>query len=177
MLQALLIAALLLAIERVTYIWVWHRPGDFEALCASAGFRRLGAAPVDVLQKLFYLFKFIQLGVFVGWIVAFNDGLPLPTAAPLPMAVGIILILLGQFLNMSVFQRLGKVGVFYGNKLGHQVPWVEGFPFSLVPHPQYTGTVLSIWGLFLVMRYPHPDWFVLPVLETVYYLVAMRYEG
>jgi methylene-fatty-acyl-phospholipid synthase len=89
---------------------------------------------------------------------------------------GIALFLAGQVLNFSVFWRLGRTGVFYGNRLGHRVPRITGFPFSIVPHPQYTGTLVSIWGLFLIMRYPNPDWVVLPLLETVYYLAAMRLE-
>ena len=176
-LQALLISALLLAIERVVYIWVWHRPDSFRVLCRKPGFRQLGDEPVDVLHKFFYVFKAIQISVFAGWILVFSEGVPLPTAGPVALILGIVLMVAGQFLNMSVFQRLGKVGVFYGNKLGHEVPWVQGFPFSVVPHPQYTGTAISIWGLFLVMRYPNPDWIVLPILQTVYYLIAMRYEG
>ena len=34
----------------------------------------------------------------------------------------------GQALNVSVFHRLGKIGVFYGNKLGYRIPWSRKFP-------------------------------------------------
>jgi protein-S-isoprenylcysteine O-methyltransferase Ste14 len=40
---------------------------------------------------------------------------------------------------------IGKVGVYYGTRLGATVPWVEGFPFNVVRHPQYVGAVLSLW--------------------------------
>jgi methylene-fatty-acyl-phospholipid synthase len=59
-------------------------------------------------------------------------------------------------------------------RFGQSVPWVEGFPFSVVPHPQYTGTVLSIWGLFLLARYPY--WIALPILATVYYASNAWFE-
>ena len=36
----------------------------------------------------------------------------------------------------------------------------------------YIGTVLSIWGFFAAVRFPHADWVVLPALETVYYVVG-----
>jgi methylene-fatty-acyl-phospholipid synthase len=75
-----------------------------------------------------------------------------------------------------VFYRLGAVGVFYGNRLGHTIPWCRTFPFSCLSHPQYVGTVLSIWGLFLAMRFPQPDWFVLPALETAYYVARAHLE-
>src|SRR5262249_19367313 len=85
------------------------------------------------------------------------------------LAVGGALIVAGQILNFSVFHRLGKIGVFYGNKFGYEIPWCRAFPFSLLQHPQYIGTVLSIWGMFLAIRFPHDDWYLLPTLETVYY--------
>jgi hypothetical protein len=36
--------------------------------------------------------------------------------------------------------------------------------------------VLTIWGFFLGMRFPHDDWFMLPVLETLYYAVGAQLE-
>jgi hypothetical protein len=44
------------------------------------------------------------------------------------------------------FGRTGKNGVYYGVKLGRPIPWYTGFPFNCVPHPQYLGCILSIWG-------------------------------
>jgi methylene-fatty-acyl-phospholipid synthase len=38
-------------------------------------------------------------------------------------------------------------GVYYGFKLGEEIPWVSGFPFSVVKHPQYVGSALSVWGV------------------------------
>jgi methylene-fatty-acyl-phospholipid synthase len=75
-----------------------------------------------------------------------------------------------------VFRRLGEVGVFYGNRFGYDVPWSEQFPFSVLKHPQYVGATLSIWGFFLMMRFPHNDWLMLPSLETVYYILGSYFE-
>lgn len=36
--------------------------------------------------------------------------------------------------------------MYYGAKLGHSVPWVSGWPFDSVSHPQYVGSVLTVWG-------------------------------
>ncbi len=83
----------------------------------------------------------------------------------------------GQILNLSVFYRLGVVGVFFGDRLGHEVPWCRAFPFSWISHPQYVGALLTIWGFFLVMRFPHADWFFLPAVETVYYSVGAYFEA
>jgi methylene-fatty-acyl-phospholipid synthase len=94
----------------------------------------------------------------------------------LSLVVGGALIVVGQSLNLSVFYRLGRVGVFYGNRFGYEISWRREFPFSLLQHPQYVGTVLSIWGFFLVLRFPHDDWYLLPTLETVYYAVGAYFE-
>ena len=167
-----LVVALLLSLERVFYIWVRRHPETFSALCRRPALRFLGT-PVDGVQRFFYVFKVIQIGVFLLWCGYFGDG----TIGPAwPMAAGSVLILVGQVLNFSVFYRLGKVGVYYGSRFGHEVPWCRDFPFSLLKHPQYVGAIVSIWGFFLIMRFPHGDWFVLPVLETVYYALGAHYE-
>lgn len=171
-----LAAAALLAVERICYVWVWHRPQAFMAVALRPPWVRFGE-PVDVLRVWFYGFKTLQAIVFVGWWSWFAGGPPWPPAAPLPViAVGATLIGAGQVLSAAVFRKLGNVGVFYGNRLGHELVWVTGFPFNVVRHPQYVGTVLSIWGLFLIMRFPHPDWYALPLLETAYYVLGARYE-
>lgn len=176
MVSTIVICALLLSIERISYFLIWRYPDAFCDLCRHPLIAESGE-PVDVLQKLFYLFKALQLAVFFGWCLVFaGDIPPLPGDHPLVLAVGGILISIGMFLNFSVFHSLGKVGVFYGNKLGYHVPWVEGFPFSVCRHPQYVGTLLSIWGFFLVMRFPQPDWIILPLIETFFYALGARYE-
>ena len=159
------VSALVLAIERVAYAVIWHRPDLFVRAC-----RQLtpGHDPVDVLARLFAVFKVVQGVVFVGWCLVHGGTLAPFSSEASALAGGGALALLGQLLNLSVFSRSGRTGVFYGNRR-HDVPWVNGFPFSVVRHPQYVGTVLSIWGVFLVMRYPAPDWAALPLLETVYY--------
>jgi phosphatidyl-N-methylethanolamine N-methyltransferase len=169
-------AALLLSLERICYILIWRAPDAFRAWCARPLVARIGE-PVDVVRVLFLTFKGVQAVVFLGWCYLCGGGSLIPPAMTAwPFALGGSLVLGGQFLSTSVFYRLGKVGVFYGARLGHEVPWCTAFPFGHLSHPQYVGTVLSIWGLFLAMRFPAPDWYVLPLLETVYYWVGSKME-
>jgi phosphatidyl-N-methylethanolamine N-methyltransferase len=169
-------SALMLAIERATYAYIWCYPTTFRAWSAHSGFARLGG-PVALVRALFVVFKVIQLAVFAVWIYVHADGVPRTTAVTPALALGSFLIAVGQVFNASVFARLGASGVFYGNRFGFPLPWVKGFPFSVMPHPQYVGTVMSIWGLFLVMRFPHPDWYALPLLETGYYIAGGLVES
>jgi methylene-fatty-acyl-phospholipid synthase len=172
-----LVAAAALVLERACYLWVWRHPQRFEALAAQPPLRHLGGGPVAVLRSLFYAFKALQSLVFAGWCLWWGGGAPWPPAAgPVAIAAGVVLTASGQFLNASVFHRLGTVGVFYGNRFGHRVSWCTGFPFSVLRHPQYVGTLLSIWGLFLILRFPHGDWWLLPAIETVYYAAGAHLE-
>jgi methylene-fatty-acyl-phospholipid synthase len=170
------IAAVVLSIERLCYLWIWRRPAHFAVFCKRPGLLRLGP-PVAVLQYLFCCFKVIQCAVFIAWCYIHGNGSLAPSGGSmLALALGALLIISGQALNASVFYRLGRIGVFYGNKFGYSVPWSRKFPFSVFEHPQYAGASLSIWGFFLVMRFPHDDWWMLPALETAYYGFSAYFE-
>jgi phosphatidyl-N-methylethanolamine N-methyltransferase len=169
-------AAALLSLERICYVLIWRAPDAFRDWCRRSPLVGTGD-PVSVLATLFSLFKGLQAAVFLGWCYVQAGGTIWPVAttgwAPL---VGAALMIGGQALNLSVFSRLGKVGVFYGNKLGYEVRWCRQFPFTWLRHPQYVGAVVSIWGFFIFMRFPADDWLVLPVLETLYYMVGTHFE-
>jgi len=168
--------ALLLSLERICYFWVWRKPAAFRYWSARPTWASIGT-PVDVLAVLFSGFKALQLAVFASWCYVLGNGSLWPlTGTVMSVTAGALLIAIGQLLNIGVFYRLGKVGVFYGNKFGYRVPWQVGFPFCFFKHPQYVGTVLSIWGFFLLMRFPHGDWYVIPALESVYYLAGAYLE-
>lgn len=173
---ALVGAALLLLIERGAYVWIWNYPTTFRAWCAHPMVQWIGGS-VEVVRALFVIFKLVQAGVFLGWFWIHGHGQIVPTDSPGAAITGILLLLVGQTLNLGVFARIGTTGVFYGNRFGHVLPWVDSFPFSIVSHPQYVGTVLSIWGLFIIVRFPHHDWFVLPLIESVYYAIGSYFES
>jgi hypothetical protein len=171
---ALVLAGALLSVERACYVWIARAPRSFRAWATRPRVARLGP-PVVVVEKVFYAFKAIQLAVFLGWCYLHGGSL-VPTAPPLVLATAVIAIIGGQVLIMTAFYQLGRVAVFFGDRLGHDVPWCWAFPFSMLPHPQYVGTVVSIWAFFAAMRFPHTDWYVLPALETVYYTAGTMLE-
>ncbi|MFO0775701.1 MAG: methyltransferase [Nitrospiraceae bacterium] len=175
-LWSLCVAAGVLSLERVCYAWVWRHPRAFRRWCTHPLLASMGE-PVDVLRNLFVLFKTLQLTVFVGWCYLYGGGVLIqPEEHGLWIGLGGALIAVGQMLNLGVFVQLGKIGVFYGNKLGYHVPWCERFPFTVIRHPQYVGAVLTIWGFFMTTRFPYDDWFVLPVLQTGYYVAGAYLE-
>jgi phosphatidyl-N-methylethanolamine N-methyltransferase len=166
--------AALLSLERLTYVAVWRAPNAFRRWSERHGFDR---SATDTLAVLFLAFKLLQAAVFLGWCLIQSGGSLKPYSSDVwVLLVGGLLIAAGQTLNLSVFRALGKVGVFYGNRFGHYVPWRRTFPFTWFDHPQYLGTVLTIWGFFVLMRFPAPDWLLVPGLETVYYALGAWFE-
>ena len=174
-LDVLIWAAALLSVEPICYVWIYRSPGAFRELCAGAPV--LSSEPTDALRTLFIGFKVFQISVFAWWCLVHSGGTLWPINAPAwAVGVGAALIAAGQTLNIGVFRRLGHTGVFYGNRFGYEVPWCESFPYTVAAHPQYVGSVLAIWGVFLILRFPHGDWLFLPVLESGYYALLARFE-
>jgi protein-S-isoprenylcysteine O-methyltransferase Ste14 len=69
----------------------------------------------------------------------------------------------------------GKAGVYYGVKFGLSIPWYEGFPFTVVKHPQYVGCILTIWGMVSIFFAPeYIDLGLLTVASvwTMYYMFS-----
>jgi phosphatidyl-N-methylethanolamine N-methyltransferase len=171
-----LVAAALLSLERITYILVSRYPELFRTTCERGLDGALGQ-PVTALRRLFYVFKALQLLTFVAWCYEFGYGSSVLVHKRIgAVIIGATLVILGQALNWGVFYRLGASGVFYGNRFGHEIPWCREFPFSLFNHPQYVGAVASIWGFFIAILFPYPDWYLLPALETVYYGIGAWLE-
>lgn len=167
-------AAAVLALERVAYIWIYRRPDTFVRLLARWPRRQL--SPVDALARVFAGFKIVQVFVFAWWLWRADARLPVAGEQAVAVTLGLLCVAGGQFLNLRVFQVLGRAGVFYGNRFGLALPWRNEFPFSVMDHPQYVGTCLSIWGLFMVTLYPQPGWYALPLLETAYYAMGSFFE-
>mmetsp|Transcript_28836 Transcript_28836/g.42862 ORF Transcript_28836/g.42862 Transcript_28836/m.42862 type:complete len:314 (-) Transcript_28836:677-1618(-) len=89
--------------------------------------------------------------------------------------LGIELILFGQILNVSVYKAIGEHGVYYGCRLGKVVPWCDGFPFNFLPHPQYLGSSLSIWGVCIFLGGMIP--YGVPVVMSCFYAFSSWVEA
>jgi len=73
-------------------------------------------------------------------------------AAPLILAASAACLGMGQLLNVAIYRAIGVNGVYYGFKLGRDVPWCTEFPFNAgVRHPQYTGAMLAYVGLLMLL--------------------------
>lgn len=165
-----LIYLAVMSIPHIYYFWIWTNPAQFTRLCKYD--------PVSTLANTAVLIKCLQYATAVWWFL--NHG---PVVNPLlnmkTFVLGAVCALFGQILNLSVYKTLGKAGVYYGSRLGQPCKWVTGFPFNTVPHPQYVGSVLTIWGITILMatqQHIEAGFITLQLVWTSYYYITGVFE-
>lgn len=103
-----------------------------------------------MFESVAWLLKFVQFTAVAAWLAirgaTFDGVVELAKAEPLLAVGGFGLMVVGQVLNAGIYKAIGHKGVYYGFKLGHTIPWVDGFPFTVVRHPQYVGSVATVVG-------------------------------
>lgn len=147
-----------LSLPHITYYFMWTNASKFEGWVK--GKQPMLSEPYKVFSLIAHIIKLIQTAAVLHYFYGLEDmmtqeflrtGLAqargfISQVNPFQTLLGFELIILGQVLNYSVYKTIGEAGVYYGCRLGEQVPWVFGFPFSCFPHPQYLGATMSIWG-------------------------------
>lgn len=94
----------------------------------------------------------LQFSSIAFWYVLRKpEGIDPSAISLLHFLVGGALVAAGQTLNAGIYRAIGHPGVYYGFKLGHTIPWVTGFPFNVVRHPQYVGSVMSVVGAAVLL--------------------------
>jgi len=120
----------------------------WKALCKT--FRQ---KPIDMLALFAGLMKglqFVSLALFLRDLFLPNTILETIMAIPFAnLILSLLLFSVGQSLNIGVYKALGMKGVYYGVKFGAKIPWHEGFPFNVCPHPQYVGSSLTVWAALM----------------------------
>jgi len=149
-----------------------HRPKAVAKLAKELN--KEGQEPEFILSAV-SAFKVVQVAVFGSWYYL-HFGFNLPPAQPSPQValVSLVVFAVGQILNLSVWYQIGKDGVCYGVKYGRTIPWCTSFPYNVLSHPQYTGAILTVWGIFGLLAQSAPnDWFAIPIIETALYILSM----
>lgn len=127
-----------------------HWPKSWTAVSRAFPVKLLGDHPVTVFSHSLVVGKSAQL-MAVAWY--FQPTLAtLTDASPLTIGAAAACLAMGQLLNLAIYKAIGADGVYYGFKLGREVPWCTDFPFNAgVRHPQYIGAMLAYTGLFLLL--------------------------
>jgi len=171
----LVVIAGLLSLERIFYTVVCHAPNVVSRIAHVIADAR-GKEP-EFIFKTVHMFKVIQVVAFSMWYYShFGFGFMALPSVEICM-LSLMLLAVGQSLNMLVWYRIGVQGVCYGIKFGKDVPWCTQFPFSFMSDPQYFGAIFTVWGLFLLASESAPhDWMAIPLVETLLYLISMKVE-
>lgn len=164
-----LTSCLLLAIQPITYYYLGHYSPLLPYLK-----KKTGILEPYWVRYCCTLFKFLQGYVSYTEIMKLG-GLETISLTAVTVPLSVVLVGFGQYLNYAVFQKLGVYGVFYGNVYGYKTPWVTGFPYNVVGHPQYVGVMLTVLGIFVLWS-SQPLWYVMPVITATYYLIEILIE-
>ena len=155
-----------LSLPHWVYAYTWVRPRAFASFSGVDLDRQSPAVAAKQLCTLAVGLKIVQALFFLRWwlVVVYGvesdaDGDVLNAfrvAASKPllqMALAAVLVFVGNSLNFAVYDSLGMVGVYYGDRFGANVPWVTGWPFNFMPHPQYVGASCNVLGATVAL-YP-----------------------
>jgi hypothetical protein len=120
-----------LALNYAMYWFIYRKPNTFKDIPQK-----------DVIGTC-YTFRIYQI-------------LSLIPTEELKLNINVLVFLLGQLLNMSVYYKLGNKGVYYGRELtSRKFPMIMSFPYNVVPfHPQYVGTLLSLISYMTMITNP-----------------------
>uniref|UniRef100_A0A1D2ABM8 phosphatidyl-N-methylethanolamine N-methyltransferase n=1 Tax=Auxenochlorella protothecoides TaxID=3075 RepID=A0A1D2ABM8_AUXPR len=133
-----------LALPHLLYAYIWFN--------SSTWLKTFGKKSVQRFETAAWLLKVLQFSSVIYWYsVKKPEGVILGSISPFAAGISLVLLAAGQALNIGIYRAIGHAGVYYGFKLGHKVPWVEGFPFNVVSHPQYVGSVLSVWAAAILV--------------------------
>lgn len=162
--------ALFMALPHILYYFIWTQPKKWMELCNK---HAKGQHPSDVMMKVAWGLKAVQFTSYFFFYIGLGET-KLGEITALRFVAFLICFGVGQALNAGIYNAIGNHGVYYGTRLGVEVPWYNGFPFTVCPHPQYIGSVLSYYGLAFLLHNAehHMALWGVAVLMTGYYAVT-----
>lgn len=97
----------------------------------------------------------------------------------------LVLIKIGQTLNVAVYKAIGAEGVYYGREIGTKsgkdLQLVSCFPFNcrFLPHPMYLGAIFTSVGLGLLWGYGKvsADVYMYVGISIISYMFSIRSES
>jgi phosphatidylethanolamine N-methyltransferase len=70
----------------------------------------------------------------------------------LASVLGVLSILIGSFLVLLCFKKLGLRGMYFGDHFGFASNKITSFPYNYLENPQYIGSVLVYFGVAIFFR-------------------------
>lgn len=148
---------LLLASPFLFYTVLWFVPSLWVSVIGSA-------QPSDTMAQVAHVLKLVQ-GYVLYSLCKDHYLMPgqwIEELGQTTVICSVFLLVLGQYLNVSVYNALGTNGVYYGVRFGIDVPWCDDFPYNVswLKHPQYVGSIMSVIAAIPLIQLPL-TWYVL----------------
>ncbi|GLC41491.1 hypothetical protein PLESTB_001005900 [Pleodorina starrii] len=157
-----------LALPHLLYAFVWLKPRIWRQTFGKQSvpiFAWTGAAGKAL--------QFISVFLWV-WSSQPTGVCPRTPLSVWQVLLAGVLVGYGQALNIGTYRAIGVTGVYYGVRLGRNVPWVTAWPFSHISHPQYVGSAITVWGMLVLLHaaMPHPQALLTAVYWTGLYVMS-----
>lgn len=141
---------LIIFIQSLTNFWlyplIWYFPNVWNSI--SGGTPRNGVdayAAVVLFVKIALVWSFF----LVGWIDA--ESINYNFSSVDVLAPSVYMAISATWLQRQVYNKIGKEGVYYGSRLGFDVPWCTDFPFDTFRHPQYLSATSLFFAFLLII--------------------------
>jgi hypothetical protein len=59
--------------------------------------------------------------------------------------IGLAAVIIGQILNIAVYATIGRIGVYYGTRLGEDIPWVPLIPSIYHTRHNQSIEIVHVW--------------------------------
>ncbi len=139
---------LITSFSHLFYYYIWNHREHFIFFA-----EHYNLSPIKLITYLGFTQKILQF-IFI-YLQSINNNTLIPYFENLNIG-NIILIIIGQILNISVYYKLGTKGVYYGNIFGLNLPYINTFPYNIgIKNPQYTGCILTLCGLYPLISFEY----------------------
>lgn len=135
------------SLSHFTYYFIMNVPSNFIKFS-----KYLNCNPLNLLYRLCIIQKILK--AFYKYKSA-EDNNKINIYLDKFNLVNLSLLTVGQVLNISVYYKLGIIGIYYGNKLGYKFKWINSYPFNVVSNPQYLGCIFTLCGLYGLIHFPY----------------------
>ena len=152
----LFLTCALISSSTVLYSFIWKNPSRWASLVGKQN------NPSTVLSYVSFVLKILQ---FTSCFLLATKNLPhfglqtfihKASTNVISSLCCSLLFLLGQILNLSVYYKLTRQGVYYGAVLGYKIKWVNEFPYIIsgytIPDPQYIGCMIAALSILLFIN-------------------------
>eukprot|EP00808_Paulinella_micropora_P001253 g50305.t1 len=156
------------------YAVVWTNANAYQLAVRSM----TSCDAMDVFARVAGALKVLQLASVFLYVWDAGVAVDPLQAGAVRWFLGLACFVVGQLFNLATYKALGRAGVYYGTRLGHNIPWVKGFPFSVLSHPQYKGSALSIWGVAVILAPAAglPEFYLVAIFGTMLYGISAYIE-